>query len=67
MNIVVKKMKDLANKITGKSVVDNEANPNSALNKKKNSASKPSWQARQYGIDMDKAQKNTKVYGTPLK
>ena len=67
------KFQDFANKISGTSIVDNEKNPNSALNKQKqavkNSNAKPSWQARGVKQNIDKMYSNTKgkTFGVPGK
>lgn len=59
----------LGRKLRGVSVVDNKANPLSALNLNKAKAS-PSYQSprnKQYEKDMNAAYKNDKVLGTPLR
>ena len=62
---VVHKIIDYVRGITR---VDNEANPESALNKKKKELNQPiNWQKVEYKQKMDKAMKNTKVYGVGWK
>jgi len=72
-NFLENKLREFANKIAGVSVVDNEKNPNSALNRQKramkNSNAKPSWQARGVKQNLDKMYSNTKgkTFGVPGK
>ena len=63
-----KKIRSLVDYFMGVSRVDNEANPDSALNRNKRKPKAPiNWQARQKKQEIEKAYENTTVFGTPYK
>lgn len=68
---LLKKLKSFAQRIGGTTVVDNEADPNSALNKLKGQPTQAglSWQARgvQQGLAKTYANTKGKTFGTNLK